>query len=129
MLSKKTRIPRGLPGDRQLMTCNSIFTVSIARSGRSCPGVDVCVRVGVIDPVPVGVTLGGGITVRVPVGVKVTVGGGVGVSVVVATMKVGVKVRNGVAVGGVPVCVITGVGLIAVGVIVVGVIGGPPAGF
>jgi hypothetical protein len=101
--------------------------MSIARSGRSCDGVGVDVRLGVIDTVLVGVTLGGGSRVRVPVGVKVTVGGaGVPelVGVDTKTVPVGVNVRIGVAVGGVPVCVMTGVGLI-----VVGVIGGPPAGF
>ena len=35
MLSKKTRTPITLPGEKQPITSNSIFTVSIARSGRS----------------------------------------------------------------------------------------------
>lgn len=113
----KTRTPSGSFGSRQLGFCNSIRIVVIVRSARPI-GVGVFVRLGVGDPVPVGVTLG--VIVSVPVGVPVTLGTKVGVAGVPVPVTVGEMVSIGVGVGGVPVIL---------GVIVGGVVGGPPVGF
>ena len=82
-----------IPGDRQLMFCNSIRTISMSRSGSICVPVDVAVG----DPVMVAVTVDVGgvpVTVVVPVGVPVIPGVPVTVRV-----PVGVNVTEWVGVG------------------------------